>query len=105
MLDKKTLKQIVEQIQNDPNNGCGNTFEQVKAQVIDHFLKLYEENLIIYSERENDDDEHYFSSSNKNNNNKSTNNLLGNKEELKKNKNISNKKVGKKAQDKGKSEK
>ena len=92
-----TIQQLVEQIQNDPKTGNGNVFEIVKTQVVDLFIKLYEDNLIIYSERANEEENYYTPPSSKKNNN-----LLGNKEELKK----SNKKSLKKNSDKkGKSNK
>ena len=71
-----TLLQVVEQIQNDQKNG--NNFDLVKAQVVELFIKLYEDNLIIYSERANEEENTYKPFNNKN--------LLGNKDELKKNK-------------------
>jgi transcription initiation factor IIE alpha subunit len=71
-----TLLQVVEQIQNDQKNG--NNFDLVKAQVVELFIKLYEDNLIIYSERANEEENTYKPFNNKN--------LLGNKDELKKKK-------------------
>jgi transcription initiation factor IIE alpha subunit len=71
-----TLKQIIEQIQNDQKNEKGTTFELIKTKVVDSFIKLYEDNFIAYSERANED-ENYNSPSNK------INDLSGNKKEKK----------------------
>ena len=73
-----TLHQVVEQIQNEQKNG--NNIDLIKTQVVEQFINLYEDNLIMYSERANEDE--------KENNYKpfSSKNLLGNKVELKKNK-------------------
>jgi hypothetical protein len=71
-----TLQQVVEQIQNDQKNG--NNFDLVKAQVIEVFIKLYEDNLIMYSERVSEEENTYKPIINMS--------LLGNKDKLKKNK-------------------
>ena len=100
-----TLKQVVEQIQNEPKNGKGTDLELIKAQVVDLFIKLYEDNLILYSERAHDVVNFYNSSSN-NNIEDNNNNLLGNKEELKKSSSKKNvKKTQEKTEKKGKSNK
>ena len=72
-----TLEQIVDQIQREKKkeNGKNNT-ESIKTKIVELFIKLYENNIIKYSERI--EDENYYSSTIK------ANNLLGNKEELKK---------------------
>ena len=44
-----TLKQIIEQIQNIQKNG--NNLDIIKSNVLDIFIKLYSDNLIIYAER------------------------------------------------------
>ena len=93
-----TLKQIIEQIQNDQKNDKGTTFELIKTQVVDLFIQLYEDNFIIYSERANED-ENYYSPNNK------INNLSGNKEEKKKNTKKDDKKATDKKEKKGKSNK
>jgi hypothetical protein len=77
-----TLLQVVEQIQNDQKNG--NNSDLVKSQVVELFIKLYEDNLIIYSERANEEENTYKPFNNKN--------LLGNKDELKKKKKVPKKK-------------
>lgn len=74
-----TLHQVVEQIQNEQKNG--NNFDLIKTQVVEQFKQLYEDNLIMYSERAGEEENTYKPFNN--NNNKS---LLGNKDELKKNK-------------------
>ena len=71
-----TLQQVIEQIQNDQKNG--NNCDLIKSQVIELFIKLYEDNLVMYSERASEEENNYKPFSNKN--------LLGNKEEIKKNK-------------------
>ena len=74
-----TLEQIVEQIQNEKKNGIGNNSEFIKAEIIELFIKLYEENIIIYSERAIDDESYYSPIV------RSTNSKI-NKEEIKKGK-------------------
>ena len=92
-----TLHQMVEQIQNDQKNG--NNFEEVKNQVVDLFIKLYEDNLIIYSEKATEEENTYNSSLN--------NKLLGHKNEHKKiiQKSIKKEKDIKSSDKKGKSKK
>ena len=91
-----TLIQVVEQIQNDQKNG--NNSDLVKSQVVELFIKLYEDNLIIYSERANEEENTYKPFNNKN--------LLGNKDELKKKKKSAKKeKENSKVDKKGKSKK
>ena len=87
-----TLRQIIEHINNSYNNG--NNFELLKAQVVEFFVKLYEDNLIMYSERTNDEENYYSSSPNKYNNliNKENNKKNNKKFSNKKNKNNKNKK-------------
>ena len=77
-----TMKQIVEQIQNIQKNG--NNLEQIKVNVIDSFIKLYNDNLINYSE-EPSDEENYFT-----NKIDINDNLISNKEETKKRKRSKN---------------
>ena len=93
-----TLKQIIEQIQNDQKNEKGTTFELIKTQVVDLFIKLYEDNFIVNSERSNEE-ENYYSSNNTNNN------LSENKEEKKKKNKKEEKKTTDKNAKKGKSNK
>ena len=87
-----TLRQIIEHINNSYNNG--NNFELLKAQVVEFFVKLYEDNLIMYSERTNEEENYYSSSPNKYNNliNKENNKKNNKKFSNKKNKNNKNKK-------------
>ena len=73
-----TIEQIIAQIQNEKKNENGKNPELIKSKIIELFIKLYEDNIIMYSERIIED-ENYYSSIIK------SNNLLGNKEELKKN--------------------
>ena len=97
-----TMKQIVEQIQNVQKNG--NNLEQIKSEVIENFIKLYNDNLINYSEKPSDEEENYYKNNTSLNNN--INNLL-NKEDNKKrkrSKNESEKKKTDKKKSKGKKE-
>ena len=52
-----TLHQVVEQIQNDQKNG--NNLDSIKYQVVEIFLQLYEDNLIMYSERASEEENTY----------------------------------------------
>ena len=80
-----TLHQIIEQIQNNQNIGNGNNFELVKTQVIDIFMRLFNENLILYCDRSNEDEgEKYYVPAIKNIKNS---NSIVNKEEPKKSNN------------------
>ena len=73
-----TLEQIISQIQNEKkNDNEKNNIESLKSKIIELFIKLYEDNVVMYSERIIED-ENYYSSTIKNNN------LLENKKELKK---------------------
>ena len=91
-----TLQQVVEQIQNDQKNG--NNFDLVKAQVIEVFIKLYEDNLIMYSERVSEEENTYKPIINMS--------LLGNKDKLKKNKkSVQKEKETAKTEKRGKSNK
>ena len=91
-----TLHQVVEQIQNDQKNG--NNLDSIKYQVVEIFLQLYEDNLIMYSERASEEENTYKPFYNKN--------LLGKKVELKKNKKSAEKEKEKAKVDKrGKSNK
>ena len=84
-----TLEQIVEEIQSNKNNLNGNNSEVTRAKTLEILNKLYEDNLIAYSERAVDD-EIYYSPSLK------SNNLFDKKEEITK----ITKKSGKKIQEK-----
>ena len=90
-----TLHQIIEQILNSSSNG--NNYELVKKQVVELFVKLYEDNLIMYSERTNEEENYYTNNKN--------DNLLGNKEEIKKNKKIEKKSSNKKVKSNNKKKK
>ena len=74
-----TLEQIVEQIQNEKKNGMGNNSELIKSEIILLFIKLYEDNIVMYSERAIDD-ECYYSPIVR------SNNSITNKKEIKKEK-------------------
>ena len=89
-----TMQQIIEQIQNEQKNVNGNNYEVVRIQVIELLLKLYEDNLIIYSERATEE-ENYHSPIIK------SSSLILKKEENKKNK----KNAKKPLKEKGKSNK
>ena len=55
-----TLEQIVEQIENEKKNGsANNNSEVIKVQIIELFIKLYEDNIIKYSEKAIDDESYY----------------------------------------------
>ena len=54
-----TMQQIVDLIQKEKKNVNGNNYEYVRAQVIELFLKLYENDLIIYSERAVEEENYY----------------------------------------------
>ena len=87
-----TLEQIIDQIQKENKNDNGkNNIEPIKSKIIELLMKLYEDNIIMYSERIFED-QLYYSPIIK------TNNLLGNKEELKKNFKKSEKKIDEKKQ-------
>lgn len=90
-----TLEQIVEHIQNDKKNLNGNNSDLARAQTLEILNKLYEGNIIMYSERAIDD-ENFYSPSLK------SNNLLAKKEEIPKITKKSGKKISEK---KGKSNK
>ena len=74
-----TLEQIVEQIQNEKKNGIGNNSEFIKAKIVELFIKMHEDNIIMYSERSIDDESYYSPIV------KSTNSII-NKEAIKKGK-------------------
>ena len=90
-----TLQQVIEQILNSSSNG--NNYELIKTKIVELFVKLYEDNLIMYSERTNEEENYYTNNKN--------DNLLGNKEEIKKNKKIEKKSSNKKGKSNNKKKK
>ena len=63
-----TIDQIIEQIQNEKKNGNVTNSNMVKEQIIELFKKLYEDNIIMYSERAIDDESYYSANLKRNNN-------------------------------------